>query len=64
MLSLSKLFIARTLLCATVIVLSAQGQTFRSSSASSILSPRGSAITCQPGFVLRCTKLGCFCVKP
>jgi hypothetical protein len=24
----------------------------------------GSVITCQPGFVLRCSKLGCFCVKP
>lgn len=62
MLSLSKLFIARTLLCTTIIVLSAQGQPARSSSASSPLSVGSSEVTCQPGFVFKCTSKGCFCV--
>ncbi len=64
MLNLSKLFIARTLLCATFIVLGAQGQPARTSSASSVPSTRTFAITCQPGFVFRCNQLGCFCVRP
>ena len=64
MLNLSKLFIARTLLCATIIALSAQGQHAMSSRASFALSAGGSAITCQPGLVFRCSKLGCFCVRP
>jgi hypothetical protein len=62
MLSLGKLFIARTLLCTTIIVLSAQGQSLKSSSASSPLSVGGSAVTCQPGLVFKCTSKGCFCV--
>lgn len=64
MLSLTKLSIARTLLFATIIVLSAQGQHAKSSSTSSDFSAGSSAILCGPGLVYRCTKLGCFCVKP
>ena len=64
MLNLSKLFIARTLLCATIVVLSAQGQPARNSSASSFPSTRSSVILCQPGFVYRCNQFGCFCVRP
>jgi len=61
--SLSKLFIARTLLCATIIMLSAPQQ--YAGSWSKLLTPSaGSAITCQPGYVFKCSKLGCFCVKP
>ena len=58
------LFIARTALCAVILVLCAQGQDARSSRASSIRSARSSAILCGPGLVYRCTPLGCFCVKP
>ena len=58
------LFIARTLLFAAIIALSAQGQHARSSYTSPARSAGNSAITCQPGLVLRCTPLGCFCVKP
>jgi hypothetical protein len=64
MLSLSKLFIARTLLCATIIAFSGQGQYARSSNASSVRSAGSSVILCGPGLVYRCSKLGCFCVKP
>ncbi len=64
MLNLSKLFIVRTLLCATIIVLGAQGQPAKSASASSVPSTRSSAILCQPGFVYRCNQFGCFCVRP
>ena len=64
MLRLSKLFIARTLLCATIIVLSAQGQNVRPSRTSSGPSAGNSVILCMPGFVLRCNEHGCFCVRP
>jgi hypothetical protein len=64
MLSLSKLFIARTLLCAAIITFGAQGQHARSSSTSSVLSSGTNVILCQPGFVYRCNKFGCFCVRP
>jgi hypothetical protein len=64
MLSLSKLFIARTLLFATIISLSAPAQLARSTTASSVRSAGSSVILCQPGLVFKCTKLGCFCVKP
>lgn len=60
----SKLFIARTLLCATIVALSAQGQPARSSGASSVPSTRSFEILCQPGFIRRCNELGCFCVRP
>jgi hypothetical protein len=62
--SLSKRFIARTLLCATIIVLSAQGQNARISRTSSGPAAGNSVITCMPGLVLRCNQFGCFCVKP
>jgi hypothetical protein len=64
MLRLSKLFIARTLLCATIIALSALGQHARSSSASSVLPAGNSEILCQPPLVFRCNSKGCFCVEP
>jgi len=63
MLSLRKLFITSTLLCAMTIGLSAQGQHARTSRASSLPSA-GSVITCMPGLVYRCNSFGCFCVKP
>jgi hypothetical protein len=64
MLSLSKLFIARTLLCAMIIMLGAPAQTARNSSAPSTptVGNPNPFITCQPGFVFRCTSKGCFCV--
>jgi hypothetical protein len=62
--SLSKLFIAGALLCATIIAPNAQVQHARSSRASSVASAGSFVITCQPGFVLRCSSRGCFCVKP
>lgn len=46
--SLSKLFIARILLCATFIALSAQGQHARSPRAASGPSAGTSLITCRP----------------
>jgi hypothetical protein len=58
------LFIARTALCAAIIVLCAQGQDARSKSASSVALAGSSEILCGPGLVYRCTPLGCFCVKP
>jgi len=64
MLRISKMFIARTLFCATIIVLSAQGQHARPSRTSSGPSTSNSVILCMPGFVLRCNQFGCFCVKP
>jgi hypothetical protein len=63
MLSLGKFILANLLLCATIVGLHAQGQQARSSS-TSIPSTSSSAILCQPGFVLRCSSLGCFCVRP
>lgn len=60
MLSLSKLFIAAALLCTPIIASNAQAQHARSSR----ISAGNFAITCQPGFVLRCNSHGCFCVKP
>jgi hypothetical protein len=63
MLRFSKL-ITRTLFCATIIMLSAQGQQARPSRTSSGPSTRNSVITCMPGLVLRCNSSGCFCVKP
>jgi hypothetical protein len=60
MLSLSKLFIAAALLCTPLIASNAQAPNARGSRISS-----GSfVITCQPGYVFRCTSQGCFCVKP
>lgn len=64
MLSLSKLFIARTLLCATIVVFGAQGQHAKGLSTSSFPSAGTQVILCQPGFVFRCNKFGCFCVRP
>jgi hypothetical protein len=64
MLSLSKLFIARTLLCATIVVFGAQGQHARGSSTSAVPSVGNNVILCKPGFVYRCNKFGCFCVRP
>jgi hypothetical protein len=64
MLSLSKLFIARTLLCATIVVFGAQGQHAMGSTTSAIPSAGNNVILCQPGFVYRCNKHGCFCVLP
>jgi hypothetical protein len=58
--SLSKLFIACVLLCTPIIASNAQAPNARKSSISS----GNSVITCMPGFVLRCTSSGCFCVKP
>lgn len=58
---LSNLFIARTLLCAAIIALSAQGQPAKSSSTFK-LGSRGSSILCGPGLVYRCGPKGCFCV--
>lgn len=63
MLSLRKLFIASTLLCATIMALG-QGQQARTSSASSTVSTGTSVILCMPGLVYRCNKFGCFCVRP
>ena len=60
MLSLSNLFIAAALLCTPLIASNAQAPNARKSSISS----GNSAILCMPGFVLRCTSSGCFCVKP
>ena len=60
MLSLGKLFIVGALLCTPIIASNAQAQHARSSRISS----GNFAILCQPGFVLRCTSQGCFCVKP
>lgn len=64
MLSFSKRFIARTLLCASIIGLSAQGQHAISSQSSPGLSTRSSIILCQPPLVFRCNSKGCFCVAP
>jgi hypothetical protein len=64
MLSLSKLFIARTLLCATIVLLGVQGHAAKSSTASPAPSAGNPIILCQPGFVFRCNKFGCFCVRP
>jgi hypothetical protein len=58
------LFIARIALCASIIVLCAQGQDAGISRASSLPRAGDSAILCGPGLVYRCTPLGCFCVKP
>jgi hypothetical protein len=58
--SLSKLFIAAALLCTPIIASNAQAPNARSSRISS----GNSVITCQPGYVFRCTSQGCFCVKP
>ncbi len=58
------LFIARTILFAAIIALSAQGHNVDSSRASSVPWGSSSAILCKPGLVYRCTPLGCFCVKP
>ncbi len=63
MLNLSKTVIARTLFFAAIIALGVQGQPTARSSASTVISPGSSVILCQPGFVYRCTPLGCFCVK-
>lgn len=60
MLSLSKLVIAAALLCTPIIASNAQAQHARTSR----ISPSNSAILCMPGFVLKCTSSGCFCVKP
>jgi hypothetical protein len=62
MLSLSKLFVARTLLFATIIVLTVPGQQLNASLTSFAPSTRNFAVTCQPGLVFRCTPKGCFCV--
>jgi len=64
MLNLRKLFIASTLLFATIIMSGAQGQQARISRPSSGPSTGNSVILCQPGLVLRCNQFGCFCVKP
>jgi hypothetical protein len=64
MLSLGKLFIAGALVCTPIIASNAQAQHARSSRISSLPSAGSFAILCQPGFVLRCTSRGCFCVKP
>jgi hypothetical protein len=58
------LFIARTALCAAIIMLCAQGQNAGSSRASTVPRAGSSVILCAPGLVYRCTPLGCFCVKP
>ena len=58
------LFIARTVFCAAILALCAQGQPTGSSRASSLPLAGSSAILCGPGLVYRCTPLGCFCVKP
>jgi len=60
MLSLSKLFIAAALLCTPIIASHAQAPNARTSR----ISPGNSVILCMPGFVLKCTSHGCFCVKP
>ena len=60
MLSLSKLFFAAALLCIPIITSHAQAPNARKSS----ISPGNSVILCMPGFVLKCTSQGCFCVKP
>jgi hypothetical protein len=60
MLSLSKLFIAAALLCTPLIASNAQAPNARTSR----ISPGNSVILCMPGFVLKCTSHGCFCVKP
>lgn len=65
MLSLSKLFIVRTLLFATTLSLSGQGQHAISTIAKSAPSAGGNpVILCKPGLVYRCNQFGCFCVKP
>jgi hypothetical protein len=61
MLSISKFFISTVLLCATIVALNAQ---HAKNVGSSMPSTSSSAITCQPGFVFRCSSLGCFCVRP
>jgi hypothetical protein len=58
------LFIARTALCALMIALCAQGQSARSSRASSLPWAGTSDILCGPGLVYKCNSQGCFCVKP
>jgi hypothetical protein len=58
------LSVARTALCIAIIALSAQVQHAPSARASSVPRAGSSEILCQPGFVYRCTPLGCFCVKP
>lgn len=60
MLSLSKLFIAAALFCIALMSSNAQAPSARKST----ISPGNSVILCMPGFVLKCTSSGCFCVKP
>ena len=64
MLSLTKLFIAATLLSATIVGSSAQGQHARTSPVPSGPSAGNFEVLCQPGFVYKCSNLGCFCVRP
>ena len=62
MLTISKLFFACAILCATIVASNAQTQHARSSRVSSSVS--AGVILCQPGFVFRCNSFGCFCVRP
>jgi hypothetical protein len=61
--SITKFFISTVLLCATVVALNAQGQHAKSVNSSGPTTS-SSVILCQPGFVYRCSSLGCFCVRP
>lgn len=60
MLRLNKLFIAAALLCTPLMASNAQAPT----AGSPRISSGANAILCMPGFVFRCNKFGCFCVRP
>jgi len=59
MINLEKLFIVAALLCTPLMASNAQAP-----ATSPRISTSTNVILCMPGFVLRCTSSGCFCVKP
>ncbi len=58
MINLEKLLIVAALLCTPLMFSNAQAP-----SATPRISTSNSAILCMPGFVLKCTSSGCFCVQ-
>jgi hypothetical protein len=59
MINLEKLLIVAALLCTPLMASNAQAP-----SATPRISTSTNVILCMPGFVLKCTSSGCFCVKP